>query len=238
MSSNETRRKALRAAVFGLGRFGLGLATRLAELGADVLAIDMDKDLVEESDSQVARAACLDATNEFAMRKLNLQDIDLAVVCIGRNIEAGLLVTAVLQRIGVKEIWVRAIDQNQAQILEAMGVTTVISLEKEMARQVAQQIMMPGIQVIAPITAGHALAEVKAKPGFVGKTLGELDFRNRFGLNIVAIKSLEVAPGPNGAEKSEYHVNDLPHAGDVIEEGDMLVVIGPDDKIRDLQTGF
>ena len=205
----EKRKKAVqRVAVFGLGRFGAGLAVRLAELGADVLAVDSDSEAVEEIDPRVARAISLDASNEFAMRKLDLGSIDLALVCIGRNIEAGLLVTAVLQRLGVKEIWVRAIDQNQADILEAMGVSRIISLEKEMARQVAQEIILPGPQMIAPITMNHSLAELKAKPEFVGKTLSELDFRNRYGLNIVAIKSREVTTGPEGPEKVELHIND------------------------------
>jgi len=238
MKSERRKPAARRIAVFGLGRFGFGLAVRLAELGADVLAVDSDPELVEEIDQRVSRAVCLDASNEFAMRKLNLQDIDLAVVCIGRNIEQGLLVTAVLQRLDVKQIWVRAIDQNQAQILEAMGVSRIISLEKEMARQVAQQIVMPGTQIISPITANHSLAEVKAKPEFVGKTLHQLQFRNRYGVNVVAIKSREVTTGPEGPEKVEVRVNDLPHADDVIEEGDVLVVIGPDEKIAELQTDY
>lgn len=238
MSPNQGKHKPRRIAVFGLGRFGFGLAVRLSELGAEVLAVDSETEHIEEADRRVSRAVCLDATNEFAMRKLPLADLDLAVVCIGRNIEAGLLVTAVLQRLGVKDIWVRAIDHNQAQILEAMGVARIISLEKEMARQVAQEISMPGTQVIAPITTNHSLAEVKAKPEFVGKTLQELEFRNRYGLNIVAIKSREVTTGPEGPEKVAVHVNDLPHAEDVIKEGDVLVVIGADDKIAGLQTDF
>jgi len=238
MNSTPTGKKAQRVAVFGLGRFGFGLAVRLAELGAEVLAVDSEPDLVEEVDQRVSRAICLDATNEFAMKKLDASAIDLAIVCIGRNIEAGLLVTAVLQRLGVREIWVRAIDQNQAQILEAMGVSRIISLEKEMARQVAQEIVMPGTQIIAPITADHALAEVRAKPEFVGKTLQQLDFRNRYGLNIVAIKSRQVMSGPDGPEKVAVHVNDLPHADDVIKEGDVLVVIGSDEKIAALQADY
>jgi len=238
MSPNQGKHKPRRIAVFGLGRFGFGLAVRLSELGAEVLAVDSETEHIEEADRRVSRAVCLDATNEFAMRKLPLADLDLAVVCIGRNIEAGLLVTAVLQRLGVKDIWVRAIDHNQAQILEAMGVARIISLEKEMARQVAQEISMPGTQVIAPITTNHSLAEVKAKPEFVGKTLQELEFRNRYGLNIVAIKSREVTTGPEGPEKVAVHVNDLPHAEDVIKEGDVLVVIGADDKIAALQTDY
>jgi len=238
MCAEQTKRPVRRIAVFGLGRFGFDLAVRLAELSADVLAIDSDSDVVEEIDPRVGRAIALDATNEFAMRKLDLENIDLAVVCIGRDIEAGLLVTAVLQRLGVKEIWVRAIDQNQAEILERMGVSRIVSLEQEMAQQVAQQIMMPGTHMIAPITTDHSLAEVKANPEIVGKTLAELDFRNRYGVNIVAIKSREVMSGPEGPEKVEVHINDLPHADDVISEGDVLVVIGADEKIKALQTGM
>lgn len=238
MSADQTKRPLRRIGVFGLGRFGFDLAVRLAELSADVLAIDSDGERVEQIDPRVGRAVSLDATNEFALRKLDLGNIDLAVVCIGRDIEAGLLVTAVLQRIGVRDIWVRAIDQNQAEILERMGVTRIISLEQEMAQQVAQQIMMPGTHMIAPITTDHSLAEVKPKAEFVGKTLAQLNFRNRFGVNIVAIKSREIMGGPEGPEKVEIHVNDLPHADDVINEGDTLVVIGADEKIRELQAGL
>jgi trk system potassium uptake protein TrkA len=237
MSPQRSQKGLQRIAVIGLGRFGFGLAVRLAELGANVLAIDLNTDVVEQVDPRVSRAIAVDATNEFALRKLGADAMDLVIVCIGRNIEASLLVTAVLQRLAVKEIWVRAIDQNQAQILEAMGVRRIISLEREMARQVAQEIIMPSTQVLASITVDHSLAELKAKPEFIGKTLAELDFRNRYGLNIVAIKSREVTTGPEGP-RVEARVNDLPRAADIIEEGDVLVVIGPDDKIAELQTGY
>jgi len=236
VAKGEAQRIPRKIAVFGLGRFGAGLAVRLAELGAEVLAVDSDPQIVAEIDQRVSRAVCLDAASAFAMKKLDLSELDMAVVCIGRNIEAGLLVTAVLQKCGVRNIMVRAIDQTQAEILQAMGVTKIISLEKEMALQVAQSIMRPGIQMIAPITANHSLAEVKAKPEFVGKSLLEIGFRNTYGVNIVAIKSREVVKMPDGTEKVEIRVNDLPHADDVIREGDVLVVIGPDDKILELQT--
>jgi len=229
------RRDNKRIAVFGLGRFGFGLAVQLAEHGADVLAVDSEEAIVEEIDQRVSRAVCLDATREFALKKLDLDNISLAIVSIGRNISAGLLVTAALQRVGVKEIWVRAIDQNQAKILESMGVSRIISLENEMARQVAQDITLPAAQIIAPLTADHYLAEIKAKPEFVGQTLIALDFRNRYALNIVAIKSREVTTDEEGREKVEVRVNDLPHADDVISEGDTLVVIGAEEKLAELQ---
>ena len=236
MAKGEPQRIPRHIAVFGLGRFGAGLAIRLAELGAEVLAVDSDPQIVAEIDPRVSKAVCLDATNAFAIRKLDLSDLDMAVVSIGRNIEAGLLVTAVLQKAGVSNIMVRAIDQTQAEILQAMGVTKIISLEKAMALQVAQSIVRPGIHMIASITADHSLADVKAKPEFVGKSLAQINFRNEYGVNIVAIKSTERTRGPNGVEKAEVRVNDLPYGEDVIEEGDVLVVIGPDDKILALQT--
>jgi len=233
---NDLRMPARRIGVLGLGRFGFGLAVRLAELGADVLAVDADPAAIEQVDQRVSRAICLDLTDEFAMKKAEVHSLDLAVVCIGRNIQSSLLATAVLRKLGAKQIWVRAIDQNQAEILQAMGVPKIISLEKEMALQVAQSIVMPGTHMIAPITVDHSLAEVKARPEFVGKTLGQLDFRRTYGVNVVAIKSREVVRDPNGPERVETRVNDLPSADDVIREGDVLVVIGADDNILALQA--
>lgn len=234
---NEIKRGSRQIGVFGLGRFGFGLAVRLAELGAEVLAIDLDPSVVEQVDQRVARAICLDVTDEFAARKAEIDTLDLAIVCIGRNIQSSLLATAVLRKLGARQIWVRAIDQNQAEILEAIGVAKIISLEKEMALQVAQSIVMPGTHMIAPITVHHSLAEVQAKPEFVGKTLGELNLRKNYGVNVVAIKSREAVRDPNGPERIETRVNDLPAADDVIGEGDILVVIGADDNILSLQTG-
>ena len=235
--STERPQEDLKAiGVFGLGRFGSGLARRLAELGAEVLAVDSDPDKVEAIDPLVSRAVCMDATNEYAVNKLNLEDLDLAIVSIGRNIQAGLLVTAVLQKCGMSNIIVRAIDQNQAEILHAMGVSRIISLEKEMANTVAENLLQPGLQRVASITAGHSLAEVQVKKNFVGKTLKELDLRNSYGVNVVAIKSTETVESEDGRERSFVSMNDLPSADDLIKEGDVLVVIGSDEKIKDLQA--
>jgi trk system potassium uptake protein TrkA len=181
MKETQEHRPFRRIGVFGLGRFGFGLSVWLSELGAEVLAVDAERGRVEEIDQRVSRAICLDVTNEFAMSKVDVMSLDLVIVCIGRNIQSSLLATAVLRKLGAKTIWVRAIDQSQAEILEAIGVDRIISLEKEMARQVAQNITMPGTRIIAPITVNHSLAEVQARPSFVGKSLGEMDLRQQYG---------------------------------------------------------
>jgi trk system potassium uptake protein TrkA len=235
MRQEEHDRQVTNVAVFGLGRFGGDLARRLAELGSFVLAVDNNPDKVEELDSLVSRAVCMDATNDHAVGKLNLDEIDLAIVAIGRNIESSLLVTAELLKHGVKDIIVRAIDQNQAEILQAMGVSRIISLEKEMASTVAENILQPGIQRITSITADHSLAEVTAPRQFAGKTLQELDLRNTYGVNVVAIKSARPVQLNTGTEQKRIQLNDLPAGEDTIQEGDVLVVVGSDDNIKKLQ---
>jgi trk system potassium uptake protein TrkA len=97
--------------------------------------------------------------------------------------------------------------------------------------------VLPGTHVIAPITVDRSLAEVRARSEFVGKSLRELNFRQNYGVNIVAIKSREVVSTSGGTERVVVRVNDLPGADDVIQEGDVLVVIGTDDAIQALQTG-
>jgi len=236
MKKAEPIREYRRVGVFGLGRFGFGLAVRLSELGAEVLAVDSDTAKVEEIDTRVSRALALDLTNAFALKKADIPSLDLAILCIGRNIQSSLLATAVLQRLGAREIWVRAIDQSQSEILEAMGVSKIISIEKEMAYQVAQKIMLPEVRIIASITSNHLLAEVKVRPKFVGKTLRQLDFRRTHGVNVVAMRSRQTVKDPDGRERTEWILNDLPDADDVIREGDVLVVIGSDDSIVALQT--
>ena len=89
MKNEQPRKYAQRIAVFGLGRFGFGLAVRLSELGAEVLAVDSHSDLVEEVDQRVARAVCLDATNEFAIAKLDLAAMDLAIVSASKKYGSG-----------------------------------------------------------------------------------------------------------------------------------------------------
>lgn len=235
MREKPRERKINNIAVIGLGRFGSDLARRLAELGTDVLAVDNNADRVEEMDPLVSRAVCMDATNDHAISKLNLEEIDIAIVAIGRNIESSLLVTAELLKYGVTEIIVRAIDQNQAEILQAMGVSRIVSLEKEMATTVAENLLQPGLQRIASITAGHSLAEVTVPHQFQGKTLQELDLRNTYEVNVVAIKTTEKVETEEGNDRLRVNLNDLPAGSDIIEEGDVLVVVGSDEKIQALQ---
>ena len=183
----------------------------------------------------VSQAICLDVASESAMKTLHLENIDLAVVCVGNNIESSLLATTILQRLGVKEVWVRAVNDVQVQILYALNVQKVLNLEQDMATQVAHAIASPGTRMLMPLTAGHLLLEIAVKPSFVGKTLAEMDFRNSYGVNVIAIKSLVRRTRKDGSEETVVEINDLPRADDVIKEGDTLVLIGSEENVKGLQ---
>ena len=224
-----------KVAVLGAGRFGWSLARYLTQLGADVLVLDGDEDRVNQADEIVAQAVCVDVTNEAALRRLNLAEVDVAVVCLGENVEGSLLAATVLQRIGVKEVWVRAVSEVQQQILQALRVDRIIPIEDEMGRQVAHSLVNPGMHAFMSLTPEHSVVEIRAKEPFVGKTLREIDFRNTYGVNVVAIKSTQIETAPDGSQRVATVINDLPWAEDVIQKDDVLILIGSAENLARVQ---
>jgi trk system potassium uptake protein TrkA len=220
--------------VIGLGRFGIALARRLTEKGIEVTAIDADQQRVEEIKDAVAVAVVLDSTDEPALEEIGLAEMDAVIVCIGDNVEANLLTTMLLKKLGVRMIYSRSMDPLQARLLELAGVTRVIRLEEEMAINIADSMVATNIQKVVPLASGHAIAEVTAPESFVGKTLQDLGVRRRFGVNVAAIKRKTPAIDDAGRRVFRETINDVPQGEDVVEEGDVLVVVGRDDSIEKL----
>ncbi len=132
-------------AVIGLGRFGFAMATTLAGLGHEVIGIDGDEDKVRAVADVVSLAMQLDATDDKALRGAGIKDVDVAVVSIGENIEASLLVVTLLREIGIDRIVAKAVTALHGRILEKLGVTRVVFPEREMAIRVAHSIAMPNV---------------------------------------------------------------------------------------------
>ncbi len=219
-------------AVIGLGRFGATIARTLSDRGVEVIAIDLDKEKIEDIKDYVAVAVGVDSTDEKALKALSIDNVDAAIVCIGDNIEANLLTISVLKKLGVKNILARAMDSLQAQILKYMEVDRIINLEEEMGVMVANSMVTSHIEKHIPLASGHSLAEVKIPSQFVGKTLKELQLRNRFHINIIAIKKKVPEITESGERTYKEVINDMPRADDVLEEGDILIVVGTDESIK------
>ncbi|HID95999.1 MAG TPA: TrkA family potassium uptake protein [Candidatus Latescibacteria bacterium] len=221
-------------AVIGLGQFGFKVATTLAQMGGEVIAIDSNRERVEEIKDQVTQAVCLDSTDEKALRAAGIQDMDAVVVAIGENIETSILTTALLKRLKVKRIIARASTNLQGQVLAEVGAEKVIYPEDQMGEQVARSIIAPHILQHITLQTGHSLVQIVPKKEFIGKTIKEINFRAKYGVNIIAIHRKVPTITETGESGFRIEVNDLPNPDDRIEETDILVVVGSDEKIEKL----
>jgi len=219
-----------RFAVIGLGRFGSRLATSLADAGAEVIAVDRSRQLVEEIKDRVTLAVCLDATDEQALLAQGIDKVDVAVVGIGAAFEDNVLTTVILKQIGVPRVISRATTPVRAQILSRVGADDIVNPEQESADRWSDRLLAPSILERTVLADGHSLAQVEAPPSFHGKTLAELAVGTRYKVLVVAIRR-KVQPGGDEAAGGETIVS-APGPNSVIQPGDVLVVIGTDEAIR------
>jgi trk system potassium uptake protein TrkA len=219
-------------AVIGLGGFGSSVARELAAKGVQVLAIDREREPVEAIKDSVTHAATLSSTDEEALRAVGILDVDVAVVCIGEDIEANLLTTILLKKMGIHRIWTRALSPLQQEMLKMLEVDNIINLEKEMGGIVASSLASANITRHIPLAKGHSIVEVQVPAEFVGKTLRALDPRNKFGINIVAVKKSVPGINEQGERILEEAIEDVPSPDDILEETDRLLIVGSDKNVE------
>ncbi len=220
-----------RFAVIGLGRFGSTLARGLAASGQEVIAVDSGQELIEGLQDVVDQAVRLDATDEKALRAQGVDKVDVAVVCIGENFEANLLATALLLNMGVPEVVARATSQVRAQILKLVGATEVVLPEDESASRLAQRLAAPNVVDFLSIANGFSLVQLKAPKTFHHRSLDELGLRRKLGVTVLAIRRQHQATRDRPAGEDLLSV---PGGDEVIQPGDELVVVGPDEALAKL----
>jgi trk system potassium uptake protein TrkA len=213
--------------VIGLGRFGSAMATTLAELGHDVIGIDGDEGRVQQLADVIAHAIQLDATDEKALRAAGIQDVDVAVVSIGENIESSLLVVMQLRELGIETIVAKAVTPLHGRILEKLGVSRVIFPEREMAMRVAHSLVMPNVIDYIELSRDFSIVEVPAPDAFVGRSLKQLELRPRLGLTLIAIKRRAETGGA-------IVTNIAPSADETIRAGDILALLGSNERLNQL----
>ena len=212
--------------VIGLGRFGSAMASTLAELGQDVIGIDGDEERVRQLADVIAQAIQLDATDAQSLRAAGIQDVDVAVVSIGENIESSVLVVMQLRDLGIETIVAKAVTPLHGRILEKLGVSRVILPEREMAIRVAHGLVMPNVIDYIELSRDFSIVEVPAPEPWVGRTLKQLELRPRFGLTLVAIKR----PTPG----KDVVTNIAPPADEEIQRGDTLALLASNERLNRL----
>jgi len=208
--------------IIGLGRFGASLARRLTELGHTVLAIDKDIRLVQDLSDELAQSVALDATDEDALRSVGVEEFDTAVVAIGSDFEASLLVTVLLKELGLRRVICKALTRRQQQILLRVGADEVVLPEHDAGERLARRLASPLLMESFELEPGVDISEIHVPDRFAGKSLTELDLPGRLGLRVLLIRGKRLRPAPDAEE--------------VLEAGDVLVVVGPDESVRRLET--
>jgi len=212
-------------AVVGVGLFGAYLATHLYEKGHEVLAVDSNPARVQAVKDRVTRAAVADGTDRAVLEALGAGGMDAAVVCIGADMGHSILTTLNLKEIGVKRVLARATTEAHGRILKRIGADEVFFPEKDLALSLGERLHNPNLLDYLPLITGYGIVEITPPEEFAGKTLRELDLTNRYGIQVIAVKKT-VPKDVLMAPKALYRV----------ESGDLLILLGPDDSLGELQA--
>lgn len=205
-------------AVIGLGRFGQSLALELMELGAEVLGVDASEDRVQELNGHLTHVVRADATNEAVLNQLAIKDFSRVVVAIGTDIQASILVTSMLLKFNVPNIWAKAVTDAHGTILNQLGVEKVIYPEKDMGKKVAHLVRSSMLDYIE-IAPGFSLVKTNPGPGMAGRTVAEIRRKHGDDVRIVA----HTRPG----EGWQYTDSQT-----VIQPDDTLAVIGATEAVE------
>ena len=215
-----------RFAVIGLGRFGKKLAVALAMSGAEVIAIDKEREIIEDIRDQVSHAVRLDSTDAEAMLAQGVNKVDVAIVGMGergRAFESAILTVVNLKQMGVPQIYARAENLVAGQVFSAVGATDVVYPEIETAQRWAYRLIAPHIEEKIDFAPGYSLARVKAPSAFDGKTVMDLQLRQKYNVNLVAIKRNE-----QNIKDDQERVINVPMPETVVYAGDVLMIAGSD----------
>ena len=221
-------------AVIGLGRFGSSVAKTLSEKGKEVLGIDKREQIVQEMSEAISQAVCVDARDEKALKALGIQNVDVAIVAIG-NLEASILITLMLKQMGIKEIVVKAVTDDHKEVLEKIGATRIVMPERDMGQRIGNALVTPQVLDHIDLSGDSSIVEIVSPEDFVGKSLRELGIRAKHGINVIAIKRKVESLSAKGEAKEEHKIEVTPEADEIIRDKDILVVIGPNDKIEKLK---
>ena len=209
--------------VIGLGLFGSSVARQLCALGAEVLAIDVHPELVQQISSDVTNAVVADARDQSVLKALGVGSCDCAVVAIGDNFGASVLVTMNLKELGVPYVVCKAHDDTHRKVLEKLGADKVITPEREVAERLAHSLYSPNALEFIELSDEYGIVEVPVPRSWAGKSILELNVRAKLGVNIIAIESAG-------------RVNVSPAAQYVLKKDDILVVLGDYDSLAALQV--
>ncbi|MCO5388285.1 TrkA family potassium uptake protein [Desulfosporosinus sp.] len=199
--------------VIGLGRFGTSVAKTLTALGHEVLALDKNEHAVQVVMQDVTQAVQADAREEETLRGLGVRNLDVAIVAIGDDLEANILITLMLKEMGIPYVVAKAQSVQHGKVLEKIGADKIVYPEQDMGIRLANNLIRTNVMDFIELSLDYSIFEIIAPAQFINKSLGKLNLRAVYKINVMAIKKggdrIVIAPGAN----------------EVVEERDILVIV-------------
>jgi len=206
----------------GCGRFGSSVALKLMDLGNEVMVVDKNEETIQNIADQVTYAVQADATDENTIKALGIRNFDVAIISIGEDIQSSVLVTLMAKELGVKYVIAKAQNDLHGKLLYKIGADRVVFPEREMGIRIAKNLVSDNILDYIELAPDYSIMEVVALPEWLGKNLKEINMRSTYGINVMAIKQ-------------GIDINIAVAADDLINEGDVLVVIGHNEDLKKIE---
>ena len=175
-------------AVFGLGRYGTAVARELVDNGMEVIAIDHDQKIVNDSSVYLPVCKCADVTDAEVISRLGIGNIDTVIVCMASNLEASVMAVTLCKEAGVNTVIVKCANEMHQKILLRVGADQVVFPENESGIRLAKNLLSSGFIDMISLSKDVSMVEIDVKNEWLGKNLIELNLRKKYGFNIVAIK--------------------------------------------------
>lgn len=175
-------------AVFGLGRYGKAVAEELVKNGAEVLAVDKNESLVNNAIEKIPFCRCADVTDAAVIKQLGISNIDVVIVSMAHNLEASVMATILCKEAGVETVIVKCADETQQKVLSRVGADKVVLPENESGIRLAKNLLSSGFVDVIELSKNVSMVEIPVRNEWEGKSLIELNLRQKYSINVVAIK--------------------------------------------------
>ena len=220
--------------IIGLGNFGASLAEKLTSMGNEVIGVDVSMSKVEVIKDKITHAINLDSTDVTAVSNLPLKDTDIVIVAIGEDKGANIMATALMKQLHVKRLISRAVSPLQEMVLEAMGVDEIIHPEEETAERWAKKLNLQGVVDSFEVNKDFSIVEATVPAEYDGKTLQEVEIKRNY--EVIVLTTIKITKEKNsiGAEREVSNVQGIATAKTVLYQGDVMVLFGHNQKIKEL----
>lgn len=181
MSINKTY------AVFGLGRYGRAVAEELVKNGADVIAVDINEELVNDAAQDIPVCKCADVTEPEVIDKLDIADVDVVIIAMANSLEATVMAITLCKEAGVPTVIAKCVEEMHGKIFERVGADRVVFPEKEAGTRLGKNLLSSGFVDIVELSKDASMVEVRVKNEWIGKNLVQLNLRKKYSINVVAV---------------------------------------------------